>query len=249
MKYWENQTGFNPVCSEMNSGPGKSEFSSKVPPGTCKELRVRLSASVSQDPDIYYLEDIPSATTSFCKVDSTERQLKQLFPIFLPKTGKTLITWLSFLLFLGIFIPNSSAQTTITLEPTADARITSLAATTNYGSCNETWVSAASRTLMRYNVSSIPAGATILSATLTLYQNTTSSTTDNIEVRRLTNDWTENSGSCTGNGSTTANWNQRMSGTNWTTAGGDMAAAVYANTYVGTTVGNFSWNVTSLVQE
>src|SRR5690606_11576486 len=66
---------------------------------------------------------------------------------------------------------------------------------------------------------------------------------------RLTGSWSQGTGGCTGSSSQTATWNQRSSGTNWSSGGGDFSSTVYANAQIGTTIKYYSWNITTLVQE
>ena len=62
---------------------------------------------------------------------------------------------------------------------------------------------------------------------------------------RVTNSWTEGT-LCDKDG--VANWTTRVTGTNWGSAGGDYAATVIGSTSV-STVGVYTWTVTSLVQQ
>lgn len=86
------------------------------------------------------------------------------------------------------------------------------------------------RTLMQWDLSTIPAGSTITNAYVKLYR--VSATDDtvgkNFSAYRLTTEWTEGNGKSNGSypAGITANgatWNQsnKETGTNWATAGGD----------------------------
>jgi hypothetical protein len=94
------------------------------------------------------------------------------------------------------------------LLPSDDTYIDAGSSTTNYGSNNTFEVrpdnSADRRGLLKFNLSSIPANATITSATLYLYErgNKTGQTT---YIYRVTSDWNEN----------TVTWS------NWSLPGGD----------------------------
>ncbi|MEM7070014.1 MAG: DUF4347 domain-containing protein, partial [Pseudomonadota bacterium] len=97
--------------------------------------------------------------------------------------------------------------------------------------------------ILQFDLSSIPAGSTVTNATLTL----TSSDNDGvneISVYRLLESWDEGAG-----GSDEANWNDRVSGTSWTTAGGHVAAGAVATLNSGGASGAHAWNITSLVQD
>ena len=162
-----------------------------------------------------------------------------------------------FFLLAGVWmlIPNQvqAQNTTVTLSPTKDTYLHGGATTTNYGGCTTFEISRYynRRALLQFDLTSIPADATIVSATLKLTQTASSSTTgtDNIEARMLTNSWTEGSGACTGVSNTVANWNQRVTGQNWATVGGggDYNSTVYATTSVGTAPGDYTWNLLTMV--
>ena len=99
------------------------------------------------------------------------------------------------------------------------------------------------RALLQFDLSSIPAGSTINSATLKL-QSTQIGGTLNIAVYEVTQAWSEG----TGNGTAgAANWNERQTGTNWTTAGGTFNSTAVATLNTDAT-GQHTWTVTSLVQ-
>ncbi len=99
------------------------------------------------------------------------------------------------------------------------------------------------RALLRFDLSCIPANATINNATLRM-QSTQIGGSLNISVYEMLQSWVEG----TGNGTAgTANWNQRAPGTNWTTAGGTFNSTAVANLNTGST-GQHTWNITSLVQ-
>ena len=162
--------------------------------------------------------------------------------------------WRVALFSLGLFSGltfSASAQVTVSLTATEDNDIREGTTTSNFGSCIQIFTNGGAsnrdRSLIRFNLSSIPIGATITSATLTLVKESGSSSA-NVEIRRLTNDWTEGTQGCGGSASV-SNWSQRITGTNWTAAGGDFASTVYATTTVGTALQSYNWNVATLVQE
>jgi hypothetical protein len=99
------------------------------------------------------------------------------------------------------------------------------------------------RALLRFDLSSIPGGSTINSATLRM-QATQIGGTLNINVYELLQSWNEG----TGNGTAgEANWINRAPSTAWTTAGGTFNPTAVATLNTNST-GQHSWNVTALVQ-
>ena len=82
-----------------------------------------------------------------------------------------------------------------------------------------------SRSLISFPLGDIPAGATIQSATLSLYHFETLPAADTIRAFRATRSWgegtgTSSNGACTADGAT---WYEATGGVNWTTQGGDFA--------------------------
>jgi spore coat protein A len=111
------------------------------------------------------------------------------------------------------------------------------------------------RGLLQFDLSSIPAGATIQSATLTLY-NAEASNSATLSLYRATASWGEGTSLATGTEDagappTTgdATWIHRFyPGTSWTTAGGDFAATASASaTVVG--VGSYAWTSAALAAD
>ncbi len=112
------------------------------------------------------------------------------------------------------------------------------------------------RGLIAFDVSSIPAGSTITSVSLTLHMSRTTSGAQNIQMRRVLADWGEgSSGAGRGEGggaaSTTndATWVHRFFNTaSWTTPGGDFATTVSATTSVNQ-IANYIWSGSGLVAD
>lgn len=141
----------------------------------------------------------------------------------------------------------------------------SVARDTNFGDSQPTWNRGAEiylragdlslpdfgimRSTLRFDLSGIPATATINSATLSLYQMAQGNTsTPTLDVHYLTRDWTEG----TGNGSATddgATW-LTYDGTNpWTSGGGDYNAVASASATAPDSTGSWvDWDVTNLTQ-
>ena len=133
-----------------------------------------------------------------------------------------------------------------TLQPGAasgkDAEIYDQAPNNNYGNGAETWVSSVSndttRTLLRFNMDAIPAGARILGATLSLDRQSGSGADQPVSAHRIRNPWSEDS----------VTWNSRETGTNWDTAGGDFDSMAVATTPVGPVNQRYEWSITPLAQ-
>ncbi len=123
-----------------------------------------------------------------------------------------------------------------------DAEIWDQEPNNNYGGEAETWVSSAStdttRSLLRFNMGAIPAGARILGATLFLHRQSGSAADEPVSAHRIMNSWSEGF----------VTWNDRDSGTPWDTAGGDFDSMAVATTAVGAGNQNPDWNLTPLVQ-
>ena len=133
---------------------------------------------------------------------------------------------------------------TIRPDPTEgeDAEIWDQAPDNNYGNADETWVSSAAtdttRSLLRFNLNSIPAGAKILAATLSLQRESGSGSNEPVTAHRITNPWSEDS----------VTWNRRQTGINWDSSGADFDSTVIATTPVGPNNQRYEWDLTSLVQ-
>ncbi len=112
-------------------------------------------------------------------------------------------------------------DTTVTLNPTADTDIDGDAGvqTTNFGADVDVYLSKyhEARSLLQFDVSGIPAGKIVQSATLRMYFRALASPytklTQNlaVEVYATSKSWKE----------LEATWRRRLAGTNWTTVGGD----------------------------
>ena len=101
------------------------------------------------------------------------------------------------------------------------------------------------RALLQFDLSAIPAGATVTGATL-LLQATANASPFMIDVYRLTEAWVEGSG-----GTSAANWNNRLPGTAWTGINGasvDSTPAATWATLPPAGAGVHSWDLTNLVR-
>jgi uncharacterized repeat protein (TIGR01451 family) len=142
--------------------------------------------------------------------------------------------------------------TTVSLTSSGDTYLTKASASSNYGTCTTFDVAGGStgalvHGLLMFDLSSIPTGSTITSATLTLTNSAGSTTATNVSIHQITTSWTEGPGGCAGAASTAASWNNRLAGTSWTTGGGDYNASAAATTSVAGYAA-YTWNLQSLVQ-
>ncbi len=144
--------------------------------------------------------------------------------------------------------PGAGAVTRLTLQPgPTDGKDTFLRAdkkTNNYGT--QTYLRTDSetnkqlRSLLQFNLASVPTTATVQLATLYLYLYSSSgATNDAVQAHRVTqvNGWTE----------TGANWNEYDGSRRWGTAGGDYDATV-EGAFIADAVGWKSMTIASLVQ-
>ncbi|HEY3372405.1 MAG TPA: DNRLRE domain-containing protein [Prolixibacteraceae bacterium] len=113
------------------------------------------------------------------------------------------------------------------------------------------------RGLIKFDIASnVPAGVTILEATLTLSMDQTTSAASNIELHPLTSDWGEgasvtpiNGGSGVQAQTNDATWLHTFYNSSlWNTPGGDFSASASATTSVNG-VGTYSWTSAQLVAD
>lgn len=164
------------------------------------------------------------------------------------------ISLLSKFIFTLVFLSVSSnlfSQSTVTITPTADSELYNGSTTTNYGVCDQMWVgyggaTAISRSVILFDLTSVPTGATIISATLELEVINNTGTNLNVSVHQVTNFWFEGTGPCTGTPTMPVSWNIRSGTTPWAAAGGDYNTTAVSSTSVGDE-GTYSWDVTALV--
>jgi len=122
--------------------------------------------------------------------------------------------------------------------------------TWNYGQSTTLWVrnnwaNSFAYSLFNFDISSIPAEAKFISATLELWQNTPSANGGTVAIRAITNDWVE--GLKVG-GIGSASWNERDSGIDWTNTGGDYSSLLFSSTFIpAATIGWYQWDIANLV--
>ncbi len=148
------------------------------------------------------------------------------------------------------------ARTTATLSPVADSTMYSESGGLSNGAgaymfagrTNNSSSATIRRALVRFDLSGIPPGSTITSATLSLYMSRTQSLTQSVSIHRATSGWGEgasDAASQEGSGTTAAandaTWTHRFfNTTTWTAAGGDFVASASASVNV-VGGGSYSW--------
>ncbi|MEM2956304.1 MAG: DNRLRE domain-containing protein [Candidatus Pacearchaeota archaeon] len=157
---------------------------------------------------------------------------------------KILIFFYLFSIIL-LIIPLTTALS-LTLQPGSegkDSYMKAYSANTNYGSSTTIDIDSESskieRGILEFNISSIPSNANIQSAVLALYQTSGTGTEFELELKRITNSWTESG----------ATWNSRDGINLWSSAGGDYANTSYAKTTINTSLGWKEWDITNLIKE
>ncbi len=147
------------------------------------------------------------------------------------------------------FASNITAGATVVLAPTADTYINLGSVGANYGNSTSLIVDRSGgsigdqRALLQFDLSSIPVGAAVTGATLKL-ESTKNTGAFDINIYEVTAAWGEGSGNGTADA---ANWNERQTGINWSTAGGEFTSTAVATLTTGST-GQHRWDLTSLVQ-
>lgn len=165
------------------------------------------------------------------------------------------------LLFLHtLAAPAFATVNSLTITPpTQDSYIREDNTTRNYGAATTLRIQSRSgnkdrRSLLSFDLSSVPTGATLEAAELRLYVTRLPKNQRTINVHRLTNSWLEGSGNGVNNSPAIngVTWWERQYGNNawtgagpwdWVTRGGDFQAAVTAATLTPAANGWMSWNV------
>lgn len=171
--------------------------------------------------------------------------------------------WSCLLLWIATCVPCMAAQ--LVLNPVADAtliedpagELANGAATLMYaGRTGTNDGRSMRRALLRFDLSAIPAGATILGATLTLRLERTRVASFPIHLHRMTAAWGEGTSSQFGGGGTTATpgdatWLARYFGTPqlWTLPGGDFSPVASASALVGFDEIDYAWSSAALAAD
>lgn len=163
------------------------------------------------------------------------------------------------------FAQNARTAITVTLEPSADNTIyqdnpNNSNGLGGYFIAGNTSSSSPRRALLRFDLSSIPAGSTVSSVSLQLTLNKTKAGATTMNLHKVSAAWgegTSNAGSDPGGNDGSgvaatagdATWIRRVfNTTNWTTAGGDFSATVSGTTSVGTP-GVFTWSGAQMITD
>lgn len=136
---------------------------------------------------------------------------------------------------------NTGSHATLSLANLGDGYIQADQPTaTNNGSTLDVGKSGGQRrrSVLKFNTTTIPAGAIIESATLSLTRIGGTGTEVTIAAYALTNAFTEGQ----------VSWNKRNASTSWTTAGGDYLPNTWAVTRVDAENGVYNWDLTTLAQ-
>ena len=152
----------------------------------------------------------------------------------------------------------AAAAATITLSPVRDNTVYGDLPANSNGKGDGVYAGRTSsgglrRGLIAFDLSGIPAGATVNSASLTLRMSQTASGTQTVGLHRLNADWGEGMSAGAGSGapatSGDATWLRRFYDTvSWTTPGGDFAGAAGATQSVGA-VGSYTWSGSGLTAD
>lgn len=144
------------------------------------------------------------------------------------------------ILVISVFAVASA--TTTTIQPSnADSHMYKFLSTVNYGSNADIYISpwngCEKRGIVIFDLSSIPSGAQVTSATLHLHEYSPLGSTRTIGVHRVTSSWTEGG----------VTWNSRDGTTDWGTAGGDFISTSTDEKSISWIDGSKwdSWDVTS----
>ncbi len=112
------------------------------------------------------------------------------------------------------------------------------------------------RSLLQFDLSTLPAGAIITSATIQLHLTIVSTADTGISLYVVTSAWTAGPSDPIGNESTgvtavlgDTTWLQSSKPTLWTTAGGDFLPTASATTTVTSTSGYFQWTSAALIAD
>lgn len=154
-------------------------------------------------------------------------------------------------------------QTTVTMNPVKDNTLYEDATgNISNGAGNHLYVglnnlNSKRRSLVKFDIASnVPAGATILEATLTLTVDQTNSGPNNVELHTVSADWGEGASIATGGGGIgataqtgDATWLHNFYDNSfWNTPGGDFVALLSATTLING-IGNYNWTSSQLVAD
>lgn len=145
-----------------------------------------------------------------------------------------------------LILPISALAETLTIQPNADTFFTENMSPPDVGSYPDLRVATGTdgddrRSVLRFDFSALPEGATITDATLNLYYQ--SSYGDPVGRTHWVYEITQTAWTETG-----ATWNEYSSGNSWATAGGDYTITDGSSTIIPASFGWVSWNILALAQ-
>ena len=209
-------TTTNPIIDGQNLS-----WSPFTVPANGGVLTLSFQVTASQIPGIYSNSMSGSSTNGYVVAAESPAEVEVVStPTFTPTNTAT-----STATATNTFTPTPTATatqsaTTITIQPNAstglDAYISSSKTTTNYGTATGMGIGEdnsainVTRSLIKFDLSAIPANATINSAVLSLWTSTDLSSNDRtLRVYRLKTAWNESQ----------VTWQKAANGANWQTAG------------------------------
>jgi uncharacterized repeat protein (TIGR01451 family) len=140
----------------------------------------------------------------------------------------------------GSHAGNGASTGSVSLVTTGDVPIYQPNPTTNYASQTYLWTGGLNyleNSLMQFDLSTVPVGATIDSASLRLNKIGQYGTMGSVSAHRITAPWLESQ----------ATWNNRLTGTPWSTSGGSYNSTAEASLVMGAN-GVYNWSLTTLAQ-
>ena len=151
--------------------------------------------------------------------------------------SRTCIAVLAVLLLLLLATSPVASATTTTIQPSsADSYLSKWSSSSNYGTVVymdiSPWKDYERRGIVMFDLSSIPPGAQVISANLSLHEYSTQGTTRTIGTHRVTSSWTERD----------VTWLSRDGTNKWETAGGDFISTATDKKSISWTGGRVKWD-------
>lgn len=174
-------------------------------------------------------------------------------PVTLTATGRAADGSSAALTRAGVVVHQTLPRTLLLQPPpgtgSRDTYIEIASGTNSWGIDTVLWLSyQGDLALLWFDLSAIPAGALITSASLSLYQSSAQSVPagNTLSVYRVTKNWIEGA---TNGGTDGATWNNAGFGSPWTTPGGDYDPVATAVIPADTNNGWKTWDVSTLVSD
>lgn len=163
-------------------------------------------------------------------------------PVEHVRRSTTAVAVLTLFLILSVLPAPPAWSATITIQPSSgDSYLDEDRGGSSYGSNSTMFVQSRSggrdrRSLVKFDLSAIPAGSQITGATLKLFMTAAPSATRTYNVHRVTRSWVE----------ADVSWDEASNNVSWTTAGGDYSAGATASVTTGTVSSVWlAWDVTA----